>query len=330
MSSTETDRLDKMVINIKAIGALDRENLCERITSFGAPAIVVDENFKIVCKTASVNEFLTGVRKGSEIKRYLSEESLFEIEKIENEHIFHCEMASSKRNFGVAVIGGSDCRLVIFRPIYNDIVASVERSYCKMSGYDGSIGEEIEDACNSLGRASIIADAINGFQTIRGLPFFDASAVLNRLFACLPDEIRDNVELSASDSKIVTNGNERDFALAFVFALANCLERGSHADISLFEQSGETVLRISSDFSLGKDGRINLSKFLKSKGEKFLWLYLLKLISDANLWDFGIFSLDSGDTTIEIRSSLFKNGDEFLLREDNFDFAPDLIKAFFG
>jgi hypothetical protein len=76
--------------------------------------------------------------------------------------------------------------------------------------------------------------------------------------------------------------------------------------------------------------RLNVRSFLDGfetyKDNRFL-LYLVKLISDANLWDFKTVS-ENGFSGFRLVLPFIKSGEEFLLREEENDYIDELIESF--
>ena len=322
-----------MLINVKSLSTLSQEAVSRTYIEAERPTVVADLNFKLVAKTRSVNQFLPSVRRGTKLTRFLSEKAVFDIKNMESESVYHTDILTKNSDISAVIIRKDENYLMIFDRFFGEILGNTVEVYGKMSGYDNKLCDESDPL--SIRRNKIkelLGDALDTFKVIRGLPFFESVSVIRYIAAKLSKtEFGRKIEFSFPDEKVLTSGNEKDFA-EILMLLISFLSEDS-PDISVGLEVGDDVISLS---VIGNSGflpfeRIDLKRYLCSpekKDDNSILLYIVKLLSDANLWDVNpIF--ENGISGFRLILPYIKSGDEFLLREHDFDYIDGLIEAFF-
>ncbi len=325
-----------MIINVKSSALMTKSGFTETAESINYPAVLIDNRFKIVAKTKSVNRFLKGVRVGTKIVRFLPESAVFEIENMEIESVFHTSFSTQFGKFPVVVISNGDCRLVVFNQLFSELLDTATAIYSKMSGYDNKLNDKnnpFKDCPDAV--KAILGDVLKSFETTRPLPFFDVSALISCILSELKNKsaaLDDRIKFVPIEDKLLTSGNERDFAAVLILLLSFLLENGSDISLSVAENHDTIKISLVGNADFGFCGRINIRRFLQSskENENFeFFLYLAKLLTDANLWELELSEDENGVSRLNIILPLLRSGEEFLLREEVFGFVKELINSVF-
>jgi hypothetical protein len=321
-----------MFINLKTSSLTTKESFFETAYKINSPAILADGSFKIIAKTKSVNNFLCGVRKGTKLTRFLPEKAVFEIENMQAESIFRTEFLTSNGDFGVVVIRKEDSYLILFDRLFSELLKSANEVYGKMSGYDNELdGENWVFAYCSDKLKELLGDILASLKISKGLPFFEAVSVVRHIESKLEKAtIEKEIAFEISDERLLTTGNKKDFAAAIVILVAFLLKSGRNISVKLNANDEIIALSVLGNGDFLPFERLNVRSFLDGfetyKDNRFL-LYLVKLISDANLWDFKTVS-ENGFSGFRLVLPFIKSGEEFLLREEENDYIDELIESF--
>lgn len=322
-----------MFINVKQ-SLITAETFFENVENINSPSVLLDSSFRIIAKTKAVNGFLKGVRKGTKISKFLSDEAVFEIENMTDESVFRTEIFTETERFSVVVVSKDGYRLVIFDRLFAEVFKTANDVYRKMSGYDnGFDGKDNLFSSRTNKLKDLLGGIIDSFKTPNGLPFFDASPIVSCVVSTVLGssvEFRERIVVNLPKERFTTSGNDRDFAAATVLLVSYALKNRHDVSVSLVGNSGKIKLSIAGKQNFGFGTTINLRNFLQASadvGEFEFLIYLTKLIADANLWDFEISEDESGFPCFNLLMPLLKNGEEFLLREDVFKFIEELVNT---
>ena len=320
-----------MFINIKASALLTKERFIEDAERINSPAIFADGSFKIIAKTKSVNELLRGVRKGTKLTRFLPETAVFEIENMQSDSVCRTDFLTINGICGVVVIRKEDGYLMVFDNLFSELLKSANDVYGKMSGYDNKLEDENWDfAYCSDKLKELLGEILASLKITKGLPFFEVVSVVRHIASKTKDAVAEKeIAFEISDERILTVGNKKDFAAATVLLIAFLLKTESSISVKL-EANDETIgLSVLGNGDFLPFERLNVRGFLDGletrKDNRFL-LYLIKLIADANLWDFKTVSDFGGFSGFRLVLPFIKSGEEFLLREDENDYIDELVE----
>lgn len=298
----------------------------------GAPTLLFDENLKTVCKSRSASAMTSRIRRGIKLNRFIPEEHIGILLSMQWGETFVTEIRSEPEKYRATVICGNGWYLAVLQPITSELRECVCEKYGKMSGYDILLSERTvcakEDHAYSEKMKKLFdigENILSGLAVSRQLPFFDSV----RMIKCIVEGIAENSRnlsekpvLMYGEEKLIAEGNERDFALLCAFAVASCvLCCDGGIGVSLEHFSDEIALTvvgggINEEFSNGVDGGFRM--------------YLMKLLSDSNLWDFSVHITETRDLSFRLTMPYVKSGEEFAVRDIMPSDVLNEITAIFG
>ena len=322
-----------MILYFNTLSSLTEADLSQQGRFQDQPLIIADENFKLIAKTRIVNEYLSNVRKGTKLTRFLSDEAISEISNMQPQSACRSEFFTKNGNYPIVIVRNNERLLIVLDRFFSEIYKNATEVYGKLSGYDSPMLDENSPFAPCFDKAhAILGDVLASLSVIKGLPFFETVSLLQHIASRVKNiEIGRSVSFSLENEKMLTSGNERDFATAVVLMLSFLLKNENEVSIKL-QKDGE-IINLS---VLGNGGflpfeRFELRRFLcdgDTKTDEGFFVYLVKLLSDANLWDFGVVFEENKFSGFNLQLPYIKSGDEFLLRENDFSYIDTLLQNF--
>ena len=285
-----------MLINVKSAGTLFRQQIIQQMNNIGKPAILLDEDLKIIDKNKSASAVVR-LRRGAKLTPLLPKEHIKPIFEMKPHSVLSTTLNLGAFSCKANVICGADCRLAVFSQENGGLGIEVLEKYKKMSGYDITLvrGEEASEE-NILKEerrkgelSDIVENILDGLKGVRGLPFFNASAVLKSIENEIQNhnvKSRNLVRFSGRLNELITEGSDRDFILIITALIAFCSDKSRCEPVSVevFDYEDELVFRVSgnsslSDYDIACIATMNgkFASFGRNLGDDVFWGYLIKL-----------------------------------------------------
>ncbi|MBO5870640.1 MAG: hypothetical protein J6Q89_07825 [Clostridia bacterium] len=328
-----------MFINIRTVCGLLPDELAEKLNMLEYPAVLLDKDLKVVSKNNEANGFARFLRKGAKISRFLPEGDETKVKNMISGDTLVSSISANGISFRVNIIHGFDCYLVILHAESAGLRDGVASKYMRMSGYDVDITEPEKPSKQPkmpIGLERIIENALLKHSSPHSLPFFNSAAIIKGLTNELQKAnktLSDRIKCSVAENELISEGNEKDFILILAFMISLCLDF-SEDDIFLEakNEKDELVFRVSSNVDASVYGVARLASLSKGFGnsengfeESDFYAYLLKLLSDGNLWDFSI-DCHSGKLNFTLRTPYVRSGEEFMVRDISAEFIINVVK----
>lgn len=333
-----------MKIKVDINNNLTFDELSKIAEEIAYPAILLDSDARVLVKNRKSHRYSAGIPIGAKIRRYISADDEQKILQMNDGETLCCSFVRGDESFGISVVCGQNCRLILFQPLGAGIVESIDYLYGKMSGYDLCVAESIDKyTSNELYTkeiSTLILGLLDKHRTIHRLPFFDMSAVVSGFIEetkKLSHRMENYFVFNSSSGEAIVAGSEQDFILILTFVASVFVESGSKVYIELTESGGEAVCSISADrltpetenlfLKLHKDFRMTPDD---ETDDKQLWFYLIKLLADANLWDAATVQDASGKVRFVLSAPITAPFEAIALRDSFSEFLHKVVSFFFG
>ncbi len=334
-----------MLINVKTVGINDRETLSVLANGIGTPAILTDENLKIIAKNPSFSKTIPNLRKGSGLGSFFDGSAREEIENMSQGDVFATRLtAKDGTAFGVIVLGGIDSRLLIFNAIGADMVERIDGLYRRMSGFDdGRISFNLNSdflpvsSTKSSGAKALLAKMLADIGSVRTLPFFNASDVIKAISSAVSGasrSVKDRLKVELTSDETITHGCARDLALIISFSVTFCLDNSESSPVFLKvdAKDGEIEFSVTSrtDLSVYDAARMTAIYNDEDDESKNFWFYMIRLLADANLWSFSTEARIDGTVVFKLKTPFTESVESLLLRDPIDEEVTAVINMFFG
>ncbi len=331
-------------IKVDINNSLTFDEITKIAEEIGYPALLLDAEARVLVKNRKSHRYTAGIPIGAKIRRYISADDEQKILQMKNGETFSCNFVRGDERFGVSVVCGQNCRLILFQPLSAGIFESIDALYGKMSGYDLHVTEDIEKyTSNELYTkeiSTLILGLLDKHKTIHPLPFFDMSSALSGFIEetkKLSHRMSNYFEFDAASSEAIVAGSEQDFILMLAFVASIFVELSDKVYIELAESGGEAVCSISVD-RLAPEAEIlllDLHKELRAgfdskTNDKRLWFYLIKLLADANLWDVATVRDENGRVRFVLSAPITAPFEAIALRDSANEFIQKVASLFFS
>ena len=282
---------------------------------------MIDDRLKVTYKNDKARTDTNFLKRGCSISRFLSPESVDEILAMNPSEVIVAELDYNGDRMPANVVCGVGYRLLIVRSADSRIYSAVGEKYVGLSGYNKNIlrTSELKSISIPYAFADIVDNLLREHIKARELPFFNASDMVKRFFDELNRQKIDNrrCDVFVSDGELISEGSHKDFLLMIAVMTALCLERSNHVSFTVENTAPQLVFRAicetESDFS----------DVFDYESEIGLFSYAIKLLAEANMWEFSFFSkgIKSG---VELRTAHVHNGEELALFDEIVEFCSDV------
>ena len=318
-----------MRIDIRSVNNMTVDELVLEISAMQEPALLVDARFKILAKSRLANECFSGIRKGTSIKLFLSEEDACRISEMKGSSLLNAEFSDKGSTFGGMVICKENVRIIVLRPLFSKVVGQINNYYGRMSGYDSSVSVPFEKQAREMEFAETLGELFDSMDFLTGLPFFNASSVIRALekeIEKFPKKVSARFKFEVSENELITDGSDRAFALIAVFAASLLAEYGSEkTSILLSGKNNAVTLTITGSALISEGLPKGFIKNPSEMDEASFRLYMIKLLADQNLWDFKVCDVPPCNAALVLEAPLVKKGEEFAIRDVSLPFIKKLI-----
>ncbi len=332
-----------MLINIKAVCELLQESLAEQLNIFDYPAVLLDNNLKVIEKNVFANGVANFLRRGLKTTNYMPEGDGLKISKMITGDTMITSVEKDGRKVSVNIICGFDCYLMVLLPDSANLRTAVLKKYEKMSGYEANVSQpeprSVAKRIKTFGMEEIIETALRNHMSPHPLPFFDSLAVIKSLLGEIERRMpkyKNRIKLSCPSNELIIEGDEKDFLLIIAFMISLCLDLSEkEVCVEIENDKNELIFTVSTnaDTSAYEITRLASPRKGQASDEKFdesdFRAYMLKLLADGNLWDFGIDS-DGGKISFALRTSCVKRGAEFTVRDVSHTFVAEVVENLFA
>ena len=328
-----------MFINIKTGRGFMPDEVMEEMENIEFPAVLLDKNLKVLKKNSASRKF-ESLRKGMKFSRFLTESDEAKIRLMSLGETLFLAVANQNSEFRANVICGVDCHLVLMRVGSMKLRDAVVEKYQRMSGYDSTMIANdllIDNEKHISAIEGIVVEALFKQLSPRTLPFFNALTITNGIlgeFANTFSDFLSRVTVKISQDELVSEGDEKDFALMFAAMVSLCLDFAENEiRIELRNEGDELVVSLVADVDVSDYGIARLTSLDKNESmldaadELGFLTYMLKLLSDCNLWDFLVTCKD-GQLRFSLRTPYVKRGEEFMVHDISTLYIKKLVKAF--
>jgi hypothetical protein len=341
-----------MLINVKSVGFNDRETLTALADGLGLPAVLADESLKLITKNSAFSKTIPNLRKGSGLSSFFMESARDEIQKMSQSDVFATRLtAKNGATFGVIVLGGSDCRLLVFNAIGADMIERVNELYHRMSGFDdGIIGFDPNSdflpirGTKAAAAKALLSKVLSDISSVRSLPFFNASDVIKAIYSAVASASRptnlsgpphsERLKLGLGSDEMITHGCARDLALILSFSIAFCLDNGESSPVFLETSAsdGEIEFLITSRTDLSVYDVAKMTAIYNDEDDenKNFWFYMIRLLADANLWSFSTEARIDGTVVFKLKTPFTESVESLLLRDSIDEEVTTIINIFFS
>ena len=328
-----------MFINIKTCRGFLPDEAAEEIENLEFPAVLLDKNLKLLQKNILAKKFGSDLRKGMKFSRFLKEDDVEKIGSMSLGETLFLSVKNGDNEFRANVICGVDCYLVLMRAGSMQLRDTVLEKYRKMSGYDSTIVAEkipVDNEKRVSAIEEIIAEALFKQLSPRTLPFFNTATIykgiLDEFKTVIPD-LTKRVTLKIPQEELIGEGDEKDFCFMFSAMLSLCLDfADGEVKVESKNDGDELVVSVIADIDVLTYGIARLTAFENSKynldpsDELGFLVYMLKLLSDSNLWDFSV-TCKEGQLRFSLRTPYVKRGEEFMVHDISASYIKKLVKA---
>lgn len=322
-----------MLINISSASSLEYSELKTKISQLGYPALLLDGRTKILLKNREAERKYPKLRVGSLLaKRITGKFAEYISEMAAGESILAELLPFGKES--VTLFRCEDCFLAFFLPMLDEIQKSISEKYGTLSGYDiPAVPLELNSEGNRFAEfARVALDLLGREERKQKQLYFNASTTLNALVSELALAGCGEVDLKMMSENLISYGAESDFIMITAFAVSVCRELSdSGIGITLDNRGLETVLTVSAHNPVGEidcfGGFADIKNSRVHENEASFWLYMLKLLADANLWELVCKSRSGGVTVFELSMPCVRSGEEMLVFEPRRDIVSAVVSA---
>lgn len=322
-----------MNINLLIPAVLPVESIIKRITTLEFPAVIVDDEMKIMAKNKSASSVFSNLRSGRTFKKHVCAEDVSDIENMQEKQIMHINLADGKNK--AVVICGNGYRLFVVTKAFAHAHDGVLRLYRESSGYDINLvqpngtkmgfanKENVDETTEKIS----CCDVLSSLNTV-----FDAADVFARFCSEMKSKsgkFKKQFEIAFHKETMAILGAEKDFSLILAYLTRFCLEKtvGTSPKIKLFRSEDEVVLQIKAELDT-KEYPGNLKNGFDTE-EKY-WFYLIKLLADGNLWDFSEKHLPNGQTEFLLKAKHVAIKEKYVLRDISNEYIRRIIDFVFA
>lgn len=306
------------------------------------PTFVLDEKCRMLYKNRYASRLTPGLKKGAGIYRFLPEEAGFELGQMQNLQILRTEFSKDEFHCTASVISVVECRVLVLDHISAELGAAAEDWFERMSGYDISIpvpvGGNVSRAFDFVTVNRLLNAAVDRYKTTQPIPFFNSAESLKSLLEQLrkqESKIYEKIKLKISGEEYISAGSERDFVLMIACMAAFCLAAGCEDTVSveILGEHGFTDIYVEAETALKNSELLSFSKLKYAKdikNEETGWIYLMKLLSDINLWDFSPTGAPDGKIGFSLRMEVAEDFKDLSLREADTEYISGIIALVFS
>lgn len=317
------------------------DNLVEYAKGSRKPIVLLNEDQRIFFKNKYINKILPKLENGERINRFLSEETSFSIEQMQDRQILKTKFSKDELCFNSTIISHDGCYMVVLDHIGAEIGNAVSESLQRTSGYDIALPVPvgIKDLRGFDHRAAneILHEAIERYKTIQPIPFFKSTDIIKNLFDRLKKdkpEIFESINLNFSEHEHTSSGSERDFVLLIACATAFCVAISRDQKVSVEVFGGNDFNKVSVwAYSASDEKTItdfsDIRNFKDIKNEETGWIYLLKILSGINLWNISTIAEKSGKIGFLIELRVSDEFENFALQDVAKEFLSNIISRIF-
>ncbi len=336
-----------MVIDISTTAELSFEKIIESLEASAIPALLIDENMKIAYKSAFVTDCAVGLKTGAPISRFISESDLHYLSLLSVNESFCTAFDTGSSRCGVIFVGCRLCKLAVLSPFFADMLSCVDNEYERMSGYDITLcGSKSDNAPNEndidlrvYNMSHLLSETISELKDIHGLPFFNATYVLRLMLEAagnMHGVSRDIFELENTAGEVYVCGSQRNFALVLAVIVSSCAKKLSEGSVRflLSVSDTEATFTVSAKLDVSSYVARSVPKFYENgkplrvnMQDDSFWMYLSKLLADANLWDLKVESDEDGETVFTLDAPLLITGNELAVRDSADSELMQIIKS---
>ena len=321
-----------MRINSDKIQNLPLGELCEKIKKLKSPAVLLDNELKVVYKNRFATSLLRDLRKGRSMGEYLPKSVAFTVSEMKPNEVISVELRIGAQILGATVVCTAENRLVMIYPMAINVFKSLENIYRKSSGYDISLPDSEPPI------ADLVNQSLNKLSYTHVPSFFSAKVLVKGVADCFCSLTDARVVTEESGCELISLGSEKDFALVVAYILSICNEQSSDKKIKVKMLESNGVIRLRFSVSTAKSVSPNPSAEAeentdyKSNYENNFngRLVLIKLISDGNVWDFDLKKRDNGKLSFELCAPLAEERESFALRDVSTEEIQKIVTAILG
>lgn len=326
-----------MLLNINSDGELTLEVLADKLENYAVPLVLLREDLKLFAKNRRVSEYVSGLRIGSSFRKRFTYEALNDILVLQPGQCLRTELIKNETCYSVTVSRMKNCYALVLKPF--DALKGIDRIYGRLSGYDMNIESPAAEPDSEIFRfsetATLILKMLDELKSVRGMPFFNAAAVVRSVVDTATRRYRkfaDSFRLLLNDAELISQGNSRDFALIITLLSAFCMDCSAEKNVTVeaYESQDDGVFRIYSDTDMSA---YDISRLIFPDGyssfenASSLWFHLIKMLSEANLWEFSVEQSVDGFVVFNLRLPLFREGIKDYILEDS---APGFVSEMIG
>lgn len=321
-----------MLINISSASSLEYRGLKTKIIQLGYPALLLDESTKILFRNREAERKYPKFRVGSLLANRISGECAAYISEMPVGESLSATLLPYG-NGSVTLIRCEDCFLAVFLPMLDEIQKSISEKYGLLSGYDiPAVPLALNSDRNRFDKFARVALDLLDIKGRRQQTCFNAATTLESLGNELDTAGYGKVDLKIISDDLLVRGSECDFIMIAAFAVSVCFGlSGSDIGITLDNRGLETALTVSARNSGGESdcfgGFADIKNSRVHENEASFWLYMLKLLADANLWELRCESRSDGATVFELSMPCVRSGEEMLVFEPRRDIVSAVVSA---
>ncbi len=315
-----------MELNLNVAFDMDLDSLCEMIDSLKEPAIILDNNLKVISKNKKATRIFTNLRKGRLVGGLMIAEDKEKLRSLSVKQTVLVKLLNGEIVYGATAVSFSDGILLTVRPLSAGLRERLEQVYNKASGYDINISVELTH------KDDFMAFSLNNLCFPRESRFFNVTAVaesvINQLSSDYP-RIFEKISVNSSLKNNYTLGSEYDFSIILTYIISFCLLcTNEKIGLELFEENGVLAVKISAVPPQDMDeAEALINGFPKDNAS---WKNLIKMLSDGNLWSLDIKCGYKKPISFTVKMPVAEEKQPFVLSDAFKKTVAKILSAFFG
>ena len=322
------------------------EELKQCVDLIRVPALILDDNLKIIAKSKSFADSKS-FRIGSKFDKLVRPYDRERIAELGEGKMLVVDIASDDASGYVTVIRANGCFLACFRYLADGMVERIFERLNNVSGYDVGVNAYISAVLSDVSgsengkRISLVVNRLLAeLCDVHRLSFFDFSATLSSFFSVLAEispKLLHRIELPRIFPETVALGCGDDALLILAYALSLCAD-GCTGGIAFEALDGDGGIKM----TLCCDGideggeTVALANALEGRGsfdkpldKPTLWAFFLRLIADTNLWEIRS-EIKNGRFSFSLYMPSVTRGEEFSVRDPEDFSVRSVLLCFFG